>query len=42
MPPQPPPPRPMARGLFSPYYDSGNPPAPVRRDPDYFWGGRFN
>jgi hypothetical protein len=33
----------MARGLFQPWFDSndGRQAAP-RRDPDYFWGGRFN
>jgi hypothetical protein len=42
-PPQPPPPQPMARGLFQPWNDNnfGRQTAP-RRDPDYFWGGRFN
>ena len=39
----PPPPQPTARGLFTPW---GNNPAyegqPPARNPDYFWGGRFN
>jgi penicillin-binding protein 1A len=40
MPPQPPP-QPTARGLFQFWNDNWQRPAP-RRDPDYFWGGRFN
>ena len=38
----PPPPRPMARGLFTPWSDPDDPRNRARRDPDYFWGGRFN
>ena len=34
-------PRPMARGLFTPA-DPGDPRNRARRDPDYFWSGRFN
>ncbi len=41
-PPPPPPTRPMARGLFTPYADPDDPRNRPRRDPDYFWGGRFN
>ena len=42
-PPQPPPPQPLARGLFQPWINpnDGRQPPP-RRDPDYFWGGHFN
>jgi membrane carboxypeptidase/penicillin-binding protein len=40
--PPPPPPRPIARGLFGPYVDPDDPRNRPRRDPDYFWGGRFN
>jgi len=39
--PQPQAPRPMARGLFAPT-DPEDPRTRARRDPDYFWGGRFN
>jgi hypothetical protein len=31
----------MARGLFTPA-DPGDPRNRARRDPDYFWSGRFN
>jgi len=41
LPPQPQAPRPMARGLFTPP-EADDPRARVRRDPDYFWGGRVN
>jgi hypothetical protein len=42
LPPQPPPPRPTARGLFMPFADPEDARSRARRDPDYFWGGRFN
>ncbi len=41
-PPPPPPTRPMARGLFTPNVDPDDPRNRARRDPDFFWGGRFN
>ncbi len=44
-PPPPPPPQhppPVARGLFAPRTDPDDPRNRARRDPDYFWGGRFN
>jgi len=34
--------RPMARGLFAPFFDPDDPRYRARRDPDYIWGGRFN
>jgi membrane carboxypeptidase/penicillin-binding protein len=39
----PPPPQPVARGLFQPWngQNGGQQPA-QRREPDYFWGGRYN
>ena len=37
--PPPPPPQPLARGLFGMPLFGGQ---PVRREPDYFWGGRYN
>jgi membrane carboxypeptidase/penicillin-binding protein len=41
--PQPPPPQPMARGLFQPWVNPyARQQAAPRRDPDYFWGGRYN
>ena len=41
-PPQSPPPQPMARGLFQ-FWNNGQQQQPApRRDPDYFWGDRFN
>jgi hypothetical protein len=42
-PSQPPPPQPMARGLFQPWgsQNGGQQPAP-QRGPDSFWGGRYN
>ncbi len=42
-PSQPPPPQPMARGLFQPWgsQNGGQQPAP-QRGPDNFWGGRYN
>ncbi len=41
--PQPPPPQPVARGLFQPWggQNGGQQPAP-QRGPDSFWGGRYN
>ncbi len=38
----PPQPRPLARGLFAPWSDPDDPRNRVRRDPDYFFGGRVN
>jgi penicillin-binding protein 1A len=35
-------PRPLARGLFAPWSDPDDPRNRVRRDPDYFFGGRVN
>jgi len=40
-PPPPPPPQPVARGLFQPWSNDGQQPA-LRRDPNYFWDGRYN
>jgi hypothetical protein len=34
--------RPLARGLFTPWSDPDDPRNRVRRDPDYFLGGRVN
>jgi membrane carboxypeptidase/penicillin-binding protein len=42
-PPQQPPPQPLARGLFQPRGSQNSAPQPApRREPDYFWGGRYN
>jgi membrane carboxypeptidase/penicillin-binding protein len=35
-------PRPLARGLFAPWSDPDDPRNRVRRDSDYFFGGRVN
>ncbi len=35
-------PRPLARGLFAPWSDPDDARSRVRRDPDYFFGGRVN
>jgi hypothetical protein len=32
----------LARGLFAPWSDPDDPRNRVRRDPDYFFGGRVN
>jgi membrane peptidoglycan carboxypeptidase len=41
--PAPPPPRPVARGLFTPpNADPNDPRNRARRDQDFFWGGRLN
>ena len=41
--PQPPPPQPVARGLFQPWGGQNGAPQPVpQRGPDSFWGGRYN
>jgi penicillin-binding protein 1A len=39
---RPAPPQPVARGFFAPPPNSDDPRNRVRRDPDYFWGGRAN
>jgi hypothetical protein len=37
------PPQPLARGLFQPWGSQNSAPQPApRREPDYFWGGRYN
>jgi hypothetical protein len=42
-PPPPPSPQPLARGLFQPWGGQNGAPQPApRREPDYFWGGRYN
>jgi membrane carboxypeptidase/penicillin-binding protein len=39
----PPPPQPVARGLFQPWGGQNGAPQPVpQRGPDNFWGGRYN
>ena len=41
--PQPPPPQPVARGLFQPWGSQNGAPQPVpQRGPYSFWGGRYN
>ena len=41
--PQPPPPQPLARGLFQPWGGQNGAPQPVpQRGRDSFWGGRYN
>jgi penicillin-binding protein 1A len=42
VPPQPQPPPPLARGLFSPPRGNGDPRRPEPPQRDYFWGGRYN